>query len=115
MHELGIANSVFEAVCAEAKHRPGARILKVGMCVGELSGVDPSALSFCFEAIVKDTSFEPLPLEIEFCPRRHRCPGCGHLFPVADFEMACPQCGEQSTECVSGTELELSYLELEES
>jgi hydrogenase nickel incorporation protein HypA/HybF len=113
MHELGIANSIFEVVQAESGRRPEARVARVGVRVGEFSSVDPEALKFSFEALVKDTRFSPLLLEIELCPLRQRCPACGNDFTVADFATACPLCGEKHTECVGGMELELSYLELE--
>ncbi len=114
MHELSIANSVLEAVRAEAGRRPGARLLKVGVRVGELAGVDPDALSFCFESLVRGTEFEPLALEIEPSPRRHRCPPCARTFTVVDYDVACPGCGASQTECIAGDELELAYLEVEE-
>jgi hydrogenase nickel incorporation protein HypA/HybF len=114
MHELGIASSIFEAVQSEAARRPDARVARVGVRVGEFSSVDPEALRFSFEVLVKDTRFSPLPLEIELCPLRQRCPACGYSFVVQDYATLCPRCGEKRTECVGGTELELSYLELEE-
>ena len=114
MHELGIANSVLEAARAEMQQRPGARLVKIGLRVGELSGVDPEALRFGFDALARGTDLETASLEIEFCPRRQRCPACGREFTVVDFEVACPGCAEARTECISGDELSLAYLEMEE-
>ncbi len=115
MHELGIANSVVEAVRAEALRRPGARVRKVGLLLGELAGVDGEALTFCFDALVRDSELAGVPLEIELCRRRHRCLGCAEAFVVLDYQTTCPRCGSADTECIGGEELELSYLELEES
>jgi hydrogenase nickel incorporation protein HypA/HybF len=115
MHELSIANSVLETARLEIQKRPGARLLKVGLRVGELAGVDPEALNFSFQALVKGTELETATLEIEPRPRRHRCCECGREFGVRDYHTACPDCGAARTECISGTELELAYLELEES
>ena len=115
MHELSIANSILDAVRAEAARRPGARLVKVGVRVGELSGIQPDALSFSFEALVRGSNLEPLALEIEDCPRRQRCPECGREFQVHDFDITCPDCGEASTRCISGDELDLIYMEIEES
>lgn len=114
MHELGIANSVLEAARAEMQRRPGARLVKIGLRVGELAGVDPEALRFGFDALASGTDLETASLEIEFCPRRQRCPACGREFTVVDFEVACPGCGESRTECIGGDELSLAYLEVEE-
>jgi len=115
MHELSIANSILEAVRTEVAKRPGARFVKVGVRVGELSAVDPDALSFCFEALVQGSELAPLALEIERKPRRHRCPQCRQEFVVVDYLVACPRCGEPRTICISGDELELAYLELADS
>ena len=115
MHELSIANSILDAVRAEAARRPGARLLKVGVRVGELSGVEPDALSFSFEALVQGSNLDPLQLEIETCPRHQRCPECGRSFRVHDYDITCPDCGEERTRCVSGDELDLAYIEIEET
>jgi len=65
MHEMGIANSVIEAVRAEAERHPGARVIKVGLRIGELAAVDQASLTFCFGALVKDTDLESAVLAIE--------------------------------------------------
>lgn len=114
MHELSIAKSLLESVRAEIAQRPGARLHKVGLRVGELCGVNADALSFSFEVLVKGTDLEAVELEIESCPRRQRCPQCSNVFKVENYDLACPNCGTSRTECVGGQELEFSYLELEE-
>ncbi len=69
MHEMGIANSVIEAVRAEAAQRPGARVTKVGLRIGEFAGVDRESLSFCFEVLVKETDLDSAVLVIEGAAR----------------------------------------------
>ena len=115
MHELSIANSILEAVLKERERLNGARVTRVGLRIGALAGVDPGALSFGFEVLVKNTDLEPLPLSIEWIPRRHECPHCKHAFAVADYQFACPACGAPETRCIGGDELELAYLEVEET
>jgi hydrogenase nickel incorporation protein HypA/HybF len=65
MHELGIANSILEAVETEMRPHPGARALRIAVTVGAFSGVDRDSLAFCFEAIVKDTPFATLALDLK--------------------------------------------------
>jgi hydrogenase nickel incorporation protein HypA/HybF len=113
MHEIGIANSILEAVRTEAAGHPGATPRKVAVRIGELAAVDADALRFGFEVLTRDTELESLELEIEICPRRHRC-WCGAEFNVTAYEVQCPQCGEGRTECIGGDELELAYLEMDE-
>ena len=113
MHEMGIATSVLDAAQKEARRRPGTKILKVGVRIGEWSGVDPDSLHFCFDALVAGA--DPAPsLDIDFCPRQNRCRTCGIVFALKDYKIDCPECGEPVTEPVSGNELELAYVELEE-
>ena len=114
MHELGIATSVLETAQREASLRPGSRVIKVGVRIGEWAGVDPEALRFSFEALVN--GFEPVPpsLDIEFLPRQNRCRTCGLVFALKGFDVECPHCQAPLTEPVTGNELELAYVELEE-
>ena len=113
MHELGIAQSVLEAVQAEAAKRK-SRAVKVGLRIGELSAIDPDALRFSLEALTAETQLAGLELEIELCPRRHRCRDCQAEFNVKDFVFDCPCCGSKSNDCVGGEELQFAYIELEE-
>jgi hydrogenase nickel incorporation protein HypA/HybF len=114
MHELGIASSILESVQKEARRHPGARITKVGVKIGELAGVDVDALQFGFECIVKETEWEGLALAVESIPRVQRCPKCQHEFRMADYDPQCPQCGEFATRCISGEELDIAYMEVDE-
>jgi hydrogenase nickel incorporation protein HypA/HybF len=114
MHEIAIANSIIEAVQAEAKHHPGKVPCKVAVRIGEMAAVDPDALRFCFETLTRETELQSLQLEVELCPLRHLCPDCNCEFPVIEFDSRCPQCGGQRTRCVSGDQLDLAYLEVEE-
>jgi hydrogenase nickel incorporation protein HypA/HybF len=111
---MGIANSVLEAVRTEMGLHPGTYPCKVEVRIGEMAAIDPDALRFCFEAIIIGTDLESLELGIEVCPRRHRCQVCGREFVVRDYDSRCPQCASLETTCISGDELELAYLEIEE-
>ena len=111
---MAIASSVLEAVRTEMDLHPGTYPCKVGLRIGEMAAIDQDALRFCFEAIVHETDLEALELGIEVCPRRHRCQLCGCEFVVHDYDSRCPQCASLATTCISGDELELAYLEVEE-
>jgi hydrogenase nickel incorporation protein HypA/HybF len=115
VHELGIATSILERVKNASVEHPGAAIQKVGLRVGELSGVDPDALAFSWEALVKDTPWEPVALEIDFRRRVQRCRQCAHEFATDAFLTECPKCSSLHTETISGDELDIVFLELEEA
>jgi hydrogenase nickel incorporation protein HypA/HybF len=113
MHEMGIANSVLDAIRVETLRFPEGHIYKVGVRIGELAGVNPEAMNFCFEALVRGTELEPLVLEIEYCPRRYQCRCCHHSHAAAREEAICPECGMTDLQFIGGDELELAYLEVE--
>jgi len=118
MHEVGIASSILEAGRAETARRPGARLTAIGVRVGVLSGVDVDALRFAFECIVTDTEEKNVAFTIESCPRVNRCEPCGHEFespsnlPFSDAP--CPRCQSRQTRFVSGDQLDLKFIEVEE-
>lgn len=114
MHELSIAQSIFDAIQVEATRHPLARAKKVAVRIGELTAVDPDALKFAFEIMTRDTDLERVELEVEVCPRRQRCGLCGAEFDVVGYELNCPKCGEQRTQCIGGDELELAYVDMDE-
>jgi len=114
MHEMGIANSVLDAIRAESRRFPSGHICKVAVRIGELAGVDPDAINFAFEALVRGSDLEPLVLEIEYCPRRHLCRGCGNSYTPPQDDWACPACGREDSQFLGGDELELAYMEVED-
>jgi hydrogenase nickel incorporation protein HypA/HybF len=114
MHEMSIVTSVLATARREQLNRPGSRLMKIGLRIGEWSGVDPESVRFCFDALVSSES-NPPQLDIEWRPRQNRCGKCGELFQLQNFEIACPVCGFSPTEPVSGDEMDIAYLELEES
>lgn len=114
MHEMGIANSVLDAVRAEANKYPGSRPSRVGLRVGEWSGVDRESLEFCFEALVMGSDLAGLSVEIDYRKRRNRCDRCQLEFGASDYEYSCPQCGSDATTPVGGMELDIAFVELEE-
>jgi Zn finger protein HypA/HybF involved in hydrogenase expression len=67
MHEMGIASSVIEAVHREMLGYPSHRAVRIGLRIGEFAGIDRESLCFSFEALIKNTEFERLHLEIESC------------------------------------------------
>jgi len=115
MHELSIATAMLDQLEDELAKRPGVRIAKVGVKIGELSGVDPDALRFGFEALVKDSHWDPLALEIEYIRRQQKCPRCQHEWTVEHWSTECPNCSEMETLTLAGDELHIAFLEVDET
>jgi hydrogenase nickel incorporation protein HypA/HybF len=114
MHELSIATAILERAQAASSENGGARVTKIGLRMGEISGVEGDALKFGIEALSKDTPLQGVVLDIEFCKRRQRCAGCAAEFEPVGFSPACPTCHGDQSECIAGKELDVMFFELED-
>jgi hydrogenase nickel incorporation protein HypA/HybF len=115
MHELSIASEILDRAKAVSEQNGNARVLKVALRIGEISGVVPEALRFGFEALCRDTPMQETLLEIELCKRAQRCRACGAEFEPEDIVTTCPRCGADDSVCIAGRELDVMFIELEDS
>ncbi len=114
MHELSIASAILDRAKAASEQNGGARVTKVGLRIGEISGVDADALAFGLEALSKDTPLQGVVFDIEQCKRKQRCTACATEFHPEGFSTSCPACHRDASECVAGQELDVTYFELED-
>jgi hydrogenase nickel incorporation protein HypA/HybF len=114
MHEVGIASEILRASHAEAARRPGARLVAVTVRIGVLAGVDADALRFAWDVISEQAEYEPVTLEIQMVPRRNRCQECGCEFVTEMYSEPCPQCSSDNSMLLSGDEMQLASVEVEE-
>lgn len=110
MHEMSITQGIVD-LCLEKGG--GRRVLSVIVEIGELSGVVPDAVEFCFEACCRGTAAEGACLEIRRIPGRGSCTACGAEFPRAEIFAPCPSCGSYAVATVAGEELRVVELEVE--
>lgn len=110
MHEMALTQSVVE-ICE--RNAGGRRVTAVFLEIGELAGVVPAAVEFCFDACTRDTLLEGARLFIELVPGRGRCQGCGAESGVTAYYDPCPACGGYGVELLSGEELRVTELEVE--
>jgi hydrogenase nickel incorporation protein HypA/HybF len=111
MHELGITRNVV-AIASEAAR--GARVRKVTLEIGMLSGVMTEAIRFCFDTVSAGTSLAGAELEIREIEGQARCKACGSLYALPTLFTACA-CGSRDCERLAGEELKIKFIELEEA
>ncbi len=110
MHELGITRNIVSIVEEAAK---GRRVKRVTLDVGQLAGVMPDAIAFCFVIFAKGTTLEAAQLEICRIAGRAHCRDCGSSFATATLYQACT-CGSRAIDRLAGEELKIREMELEE-
>ena len=114
MHELGIAQNILQIVRQSVPKNHAADVRAVRLRVGQLSGIVPDSLDFCFSVIVNDTEMRQAKLSIEHVPLVSECRNCKHRFQMDDLAFSCPSCQSVSLELISGRELEVVEIELAE-
>jgi hydrogenase nickel incorporation protein HypA/HybF len=118
MHEMSIAQSILEVVQQYARGNGPTRnvnpprVKSVHLKIGEMAGVVPESLRFCFEVASEGTTVQGAELLIDEVPIRCRCAGCKAEFTVERFLFLCPTCGTPDVEVISGNELDVVELDL---
>ncbi len=116
MHEMGIAMQVIEIAKASIpKDMQGAKIERINLKIGKLSAVVSDSLTFCFDIIIKD---EPLlsgaKLNIKEIPVTARCKECNLEWEIEQPVFSCRDCNSGSVDLISGQELDIDTIEIEE-
>ncbi|WP_312521356.1 hydrogenase maturation nickel metallochaperone HypA [Anaerospora sp.] len=113
MHEMAIAQGILDIAVQEATLNGAETITRIKLRIGEMTGVQPEALTFCFEALAAETPAEAAILEIELVPLTAECQSCGQQFGVERYRFCCPSCSSGSVKTLSGRELQVEHLEVE--
>jgi hydrogenase nickel incorporation protein HypA/HybF len=114
MHELSLAQSILNIVKEHVPSQRIAAVRRVRVDIGRLSGVVADSLDFCFTALVAETSLQESCLELNTIPLRLACADCRETFESEGDVFSCPSCRGSRTTVVSGMELQVTEIELEE-
>ena len=111
MHEMAICQALLEQVEVMARQH-SARVTKVHLAIGPLSGVEPSLLERAYPLVSAGTAAEGSELVIETAAVRVRCRRCGAESTASVQRLLCAKCGNWQTELTGGDELLLIKVEL---
>jgi hydrogenase nickel incorporation protein HypA/HybF len=111
VHELSVASAVIHTATS---HAAGRRVTAVYLRVGHLRQVVPASLGFYFEHVARGTVCEGARLEQEVVPARLACESCGHGWALESVAFRCPACGAAGATVISGNELEVESIDVEE-
>ena len=113
MHEMALAESMLQIVQDHAAEAGARRVLTVRLELGQLAGVDPEAMRFCFDAVVRDSVAQGAQLIIDEVPGSAWCMACGTTVPLPDRTRPCPRCDGFQLQPTGGTLMRLKELEVE--
>jgi hydrogenase nickel incorporation protein HypA/HybF len=113
MHEISLCEGVLQILEDHAQRQGFHQVKRVWLEIGALSGVDPGAMRFGFDAVMKGSLAEGAVLEIIELSGQAWCMPCGKSVPVqARFE-PCPECGSHQLQITGGDEMRIKELEVD--
>ena len=114
MHELSLAQSILSIAANAVPEDSKAVITKVGLQVGELSGIEIDSLEFAFSVIKADTPLRNAELNIQIIKGEAACVECKTIFPVRSFGICCPECKSYSMKILKGREMRVLNIVVDE-
>ena len=114
MHELSIAQSIIDIVHQYVPANDRPQVKTVFVKVGKLAGIVPDSLEFNFSAITADTPLANARLTIEHIPFTIQCNVCNIISEQEAGTVLCPQCGSLDTHTLTGTELQVTAIDVNE-
>jgi hydrogenase nickel incorporation protein HypA/HybF len=110
MHELAIADAVLTMALEQAADR---RVARIGMRIGHLRQIVPSALRFGFEMVAHDTRAQGAELEIDHIPVAVWCERCNEESGASALPLVCARCGTLDVAVRRGDEMLVDWIEVE--
>ena len=114
MHELGIVIEVVKQVEKLAKQNDVAKVTKLTLEVGEVSGVVKEYFLDAFKWFVKKSQYmKECELDYVTIEGISYCEDCKKTYPTTKFGKECPYCHSNKTYLVSGQEVKIKDIEVQ--
>jgi len=112
MHELSLCESLLDILKSEAETAKFKKVKRITLEIGPLSTVEPEAMRFGFDVVMRGSLAEGAKLEIVTEPAEARCRSCFELVTVNDWLATCPKCGGTDLQITGGDALRIKELEV---
>lgn len=113
MHEMSLCEGILQVLESESKKQGFQRVKTVWLEIGELSSVEPDAMLFSFDVVVKNSLATGAKLVIERIAGAAWCMHCAKNVYVKQRFDACPDCGSYQLQVTAGEEMRIKELEVE--
>lgn len=110
MHEISLLENVREILQDHAKTQQFKQVKKITLEIGRLSCVEPEALRFGFEAVMKDSLAENAELILTEQEGVGFCDRCSKQVPIANLYDPCVLCGNPFVTVTQGNEMKIKDL-----
>jgi len=109
MHELSLLENVREILEDHAQSQKFSKVSRVTLEIGKLSCIEPDALRFGFDVVMKGSLVEGAELMITELNGLGRCQQCGQNTVMEVLYDPCGHCGRPLT-VVQGMEMKIKDL-----
>ena len=113
MHEMMVAQSVFDTVLEQAKIH-NKKPISVTISCGQFNPINDEVLNFAFEIVASGSICEGMKLEIVHIPLPATCGKCGKSFDFEIYSPICPHCESIDFKLGADAPLLLEEIELED-
>jgi len=110
MHELSLLENVREILESHAQSQNFAKVTRVTLEIGKLSCVEPEALRFGFDVVMKGSLVEGAELVITETSGIGLCRQCGLQSVIETLYDPCAECGCPYMDVVQGAEMKIKDL-----
>ena len=113
MHDLMFTKEILSALNSKLRSIPrGSRIISVNASLSPLSHVKPETLRKTFTAMVKETGFEKIALNITVLKLGIKCRSCGKEYFIDKPTMRCPGCSSADMDIINNKEFLIESIEV---
>lgn len=109
---MSLAEGVLQLIEDAARQQEFTKVITVWLEIGQLAGVEPEAMRFCFDAVMRDTLAAGAELQIIAIPGAGWCMQCAATVALSEVFGACPACGTYQVQVTGGTEMRVKELEV---
>ncbi len=114
MHEMGIAIQILNLATSSLPPGEAVKVKAIHLRVGKLTAIVPQSLRFCMDVAAKDTLAEGAELVFTETPVVIDCNECDEQTEIEEPPFVCGSCGSDKIEVVSGREMIVESIEVED-
>ncbi|MDP2072057.1 hydrogenase maturation nickel metallochaperone HypA [Methylotenera sp.] len=110
MHEMSLAENVLQIIEESARTQNFQRVRIVVLEIGKLSAVEPDAMRFCFDAVMRGTLAEGAELQLIETPGLAVCLACGTEVEMQEQYGLCQNCASPRLKITAGDQVRVKDL-----
>jgi len=114
MHELALCRGLLQQLNQIADEHQASAIKSIHLKIGPLAGIEIELLKRSFPLVAHGTDAQDAALEITAIPATVQCQECDKKSEMEGIQFICPHCGSTATMLLSGDEMTLESVVLEQ-